>query len=602
MLSSSIHYEFLLATLLKSTLLLGVAWLVTFVMRRQSAAVRHHVWSITFAALLLLPLLELALPGWHLPVNKSFMGPDFLFRVNVTDATREQAAGGAQAAVPSLARVRALDCGAVLLLLWGAGVVVRLTQMLAGWTAMERLRRNAKPLMNPILPALAKQLEIECEVKLYETDPDNMPITYGVRRPSIFVPATASCWSPERWRFVLLHELAHVRRQDPAKQIMARLALTVYWWNPLAWFAWREFLKEQERAADDVVLGTGSCSTEYASQLLEIARSMQSSSFGWAVAMAQRSQLEGRLLAILDKGRNRSSPGRASLAALLLAGVGIITPVAALQARSDTAKTTVVQQTDGSTVEALIEQGDVARIHRKFDEAKSLYRKAASVGGGGSETATAMISLGEMEIQTKNYESAMGDFEKAEAADSKKASQASLWMAIAEQNQNRVDTADGYYQRALAAEDPNSDLAATIMELYGKLLRQEGKEDEASRVLNSARDIRKEKAAEALAVSQPSSADVRKIGGNVKAPKLMAKVEPEYTEEARLAKYDGSALLAVEVGADGTVGHIRVVRALGLGLDQKAVEAVSKWRFEPATENGQPVIVKAQIEVNFRLL
>jgi TonB family protein len=599
---SSTHYEFLFMTLLKSTLLLGVAWLVTFSMRGRSAAVRHQVWSVTFAALLLLPLLALAIPGWHLPVSKSFMAPDLLFRVNVADAAQERAVRDAQAAVLPVTQARVLNWSALLILLWGAGVFLRLTQMLAGWAAMERLRRKAKPLTNPLLPVLAKQFKIEGEVKLYETEPGNMPITYGVLRPSIFVPAAASSWSAERWRFVLLHELAHVRRRDPAMQIMAGLALSAYWWNPLAWFAWREFVKEQERAADDLVLGAGACSTEYASQLLDIARSMQSSSFGWAVAMARRSQLEGRLLAILDAGRNRKIPGSTSLAALLLAGAVIITPIAALQAHSDTAETAVVQQTGGSAVEALIEQGDVARSHRRFDEAKSFYSKAASVAGSGSEIVAAMISLGEVEIQTKNYESAMGDFEKAEAADSTKASRARLWMAIAQQSQDRFDTADGYYQKALAVEDPKSDLAATIMELYGKFLRQEGKEDEASRMLNSARDIRKEKAAEALANSQPSSADVRKIGGNVKAPKLIAKVEPEYTEEARLAKYDGSALLAVEVGTDGRVGHIRVVRALGLGLDQKAVEAVTKWRFEPATENGQPVTVKAQIEVNFRLL
>jgi protein TonB len=79
-------------------------------------------------------------------------------------------------------------------------------------------------------------------------------------------------------------------------------------------------------------------------------------------------------------------------------------------------------------------------------------------------------------------------------------------------------------------------------------------------------------------------------------------VEPEYSEEGRIAKYDGSALLSIEVGADGLVRDIKVVRGLGFGLDLKAVEAVSKWRFKPATENGQAVTVSAQVEVRFRLL
>jgi len=79
-------------------------------------------------------------------------------------------------------------------------------------------------------------------------------------------------------------------------------------------------------------------------------------------------------------------------------------------------------------------------------------------------------------------------------------------------------------------------------------------------------------------------------------------VEPEYTEEARIAKYDGTVLLSVEIVADGIVGNINVGGGLGLGLDQKAVEAVGQWRFKPGTENGQAVKVAAQIEVNFRLL
>ena len=83
---------------------------------------------------------------------------------------------------------------------------------------------------------------------------------------------------------------------------------------------------------------------------------------------------------------------------------------------------------------------------------------------------------------------------------------------------------------------------------------------------------------------------------------MVSKVEPEYTEEARIAKYDGTVLLSVEIVADGIVGNINVGGGLGLGLDQKAVEAVGQWRFKPGTENGQAVKVAAQIEVNFRLL
>jgi TonB family protein len=95
---------------------------------------------------------------------------------------------------------------------------------------------------------------------------------------------------------------------------------------------------------------------------------------------------------------------------------------------------------------------------------------------------------------------------------------------------------------------------------------------------------------------------VFKVGGGVTAPSLLYKVEPEYSEEARKAKYQGTVILYVEVSPDGRAVNPRVVRSLGLGLDEKAIEAVRKWKFRPGYKDGKPVTVAATIEVNFRLL
>jgi len=95
---------------------------------------------------------------------------------------------------------------------------------------------------------------------------------------------------------------------------------------------------------------------------------------------------------------------------------------------------------------------------------------------------------------------------------------------------------------------------------------------------------------------------VFKVGGGVTAPSLLYKVEPEYSEEARKAKYQGTVILYVEVDPSGHAVNPRVVRSLGLGLDEKAIDAVRKWKFKPGYKDGHPVTVAAQIEVNFRLL
>lgn len=93
-----------------------------------------------------------------------------------------------------------------------------------------------------------------------------------------------------------------------------------------------------------------------------------------------------------------------------------------------------------------------------------------------------------------------------------------------------------------------------------------------------------------------------RIGGAVSAPALLYKVEPEYSEEARKAKYQGVVVLKVVVDPAGSVVNPQIVRSLGLGLDEKAIEAVRKWRFRPGYKDGKPVSVIAEIEVSFRLL
>lgn len=95
---------------------------------------------------------------------------------------------------------------------------------------------------------------------------------------------------------------------------------------------------------------------------------------------------------------------------------------------------------------------------------------------------------------------------------------------------------------------------------------------------------------------------VFRVGGGVTAPTLLFKVEPEYSEEARKAKFQGTVVLYVEVDEQGRPKNLKVLRTLGLGLDEKAIEAVRKWKFRPGYKDGKAVTVAATIEVNFRLL
>lgn len=94
---------------------------------------------------------------------------------------------------------------------------------------------------------------------------------------------------------------------------------------------------------------------------------------------------------------------------------------------------------------------------------------------------------------------------------------------------------------------------------------------------------------------------VFRVGGGVSAPVLVYKPEPEFSEEARKAKYQGVVTVACVVGPDGRVRDMQIVHPLGMGLDEKAMEALKTWRFEPAKKDGVPVAVKVAVEVDFHL-
>ncbi len=285
-------WPILVSAALKSTLVLGVAWMITMLLRGRSAAARHVVWTACAAALLALPLLSISIPALHLPAANGLLPADggaVTFRATSTGA----AASGMVAAtknaqgrtLPSSTPVSSpMDWRTGIVLIWAAGIVFAMLQMLAACVALWRTRRSASPsAYSTLAGGLARDLGIAESVDVLEI-PAGMPMTFGVLRPTVLVPSCAAEWSEDRRRVVLLHELAHVRRGDAATHLLARTALAFNWWNPLAWSAWRAFLRERERAADDLVLTAGATAVDYASHLLEIARTMQTQSSTAAAA------------------------------------------------------------------------------------------------------------------------------------------------------------------------------------------------------------------------------------------------------------------------------------------------------------------------------
>jgi TonB family protein len=635
-------FAILVGVALKSTIVLGAAWVAAFALRSRSAAVRHLVWTAAAAALLALPLLSISLPSLSVPVASE---TSVLFRTTAmarSEAPVSQPLPQVPAA-PSHSIPRRLHWRFSIILLWAAGSLLAFVQMLLALARMRRVRRSALPsAYSHTIAELAQAVGIHHSVDVLDAPSGAMPMTFGILRPAVFLPRDASDWSDERRRVVLLHELAHVRRGDVPLQLMARLALILHWWNPLAWTAWRAFLAERERAADDLVLRTDTCASDYARHLLEIARVMQSGpALGWAaVAMARRSQLEGRLLAILDSRTNRKPAGRSSALAAALVPIALIAPLAAIRAQGplssaipadvDATIRAAVAQKNSEMVEkpaaafevlrqydasrrlldsaaaiheqvsgarsedygrALLKLGDLERKRYRASEAESFYTEAVAVLGDRAETAPALMYLGVLALGHKNSTVAMDDFRKAQTLDPSLAGQARMWTAQADERDGNATDAEAMYRSALAVENPTSNDHTNTTLLFGRFLENHGRADEAKALGNPLPDV----------PTPPPGPNVFRVKDGATPPKVLTKIDPIYPVEAKTAGYSATVRVQMEVGTDGTPHNIHVARSAGLGLDDSAAAAISQWRFVPGTKDGAPASVLASIEVNFHL-
>jgi TonB family protein len=248
-----------------------------------------------------------------------------------------------------------------------------------------------------------------------------------------------------------------------------------------------------------------------------------------------------------------------------------------------------------------MQQGDEARENGRNETAKAVYSKLLAASGNGTEAAAALLRRGTVELAMKDIPAAIADFEQAQADDFGKAAEARMWLAIAQQRQHNLREARTLYESSLAVTDPHSPAAATTMELYAQMLEADSDQLEAGKLRQQASEIRTAQTAQAAAKPQ-TFPPVYRAGGDTSSPVLISKVEPEYTAEARIAGYSGTSLLSVLVGADGMIRDVQVRRSQGFGLDEKAIEAVLQWKFKPGIREGQAVVVRATIEINFHTL
>ena len=341
---------------LKGALLVVIAAIAAYLLRNRSAASRHAVWSAAVIGHLMIPALVLILPAWRLPVLPAaewMQSSPAIPTIHVNPATDTrgiQASGSSVTLVPSPAsrapnasgpgtgivgRITAsqsspprsletprapLSAIQTIAALWLAGSLIVLLRLAVGtWQVGQLAREGARVedgVWLSLVQRLANRLGVARPLILLRGERLAVPVTWGIVYPAVLLPQDADTWSEERRRFVLVHEMAHVKRFDALTQLLAQLSLAVFWFDPLVWVAAHRMRVEREHACDDYVIRDGTTPSLYAGELLEMVRSIgtrrhdRAAPAFAALAMARRSEFEGRMLAILDPRLDRHTLNR----------------------------------------------------------------------------------------------------------------------------------------------------------------------------------------------------------------------------------------------------------------------------------------------------
>ena len=348
---------------IRSILLFALAAGLNLALRRSSAAFRHLIWLLAVVSCLCLPVISVTLPSWRLPVVPQMRSlteatPGFEGNLNVTqlpspnrrvDTPRQQTSqidsNHETAGLPNTGQEASINTASqaagrrsiptlwsCIGIVWGIGILVVLVPLLTGLVGIWRIAQRSQLVTDGSLAALVselvQQLGIKRRVTLLQSEAE-MPLTWVSFGPKWLIPADAENWSTDQQRAVLLHELAHVQRWDWLTQTIAHISCAIYWFNPLIWVADRCMRLERDRACDDHVLTSGCRATDYASHLLEIARTSCPSVFAAraAVAMAQPSWIEKRLRVILATDRNRRPVTKVAVTVSVLAVACFVLPI-----------------------------------------------------------------------------------------------------------------------------------------------------------------------------------------------------------------------------------------------------------------------------------
>jgi beta-lactamase regulating signal transducer with metallopeptidase domain/peroxiredoxin len=366
--------EIQLSLFIKGTILVLVSWTITSLWRRSSSATKHIIWVIIVISLLILPVLSFLLPKHEIALLTSISDKSLHIIKDITvsnsDFPNSQVTEfqvGHSENSPSLngfdpdsqnkkvenepEELEAQEIGIKIfskisniwnapntkiwiLLSWLFGILFFGIRYIIGHLTVSRLTKKSRMITNQQLITLAdkcsRKLKLKNKIMLCQCENIRIPLIKGWRNPKIYLPSGVDCWSKDKQKVILLHELAHIKRYDYLINIISNIVTSIYWFNPCIWLTAHKIYTESEKACDDLVLSNGIKSMDYAKHLVDFAQTIIFTKRGPLVrtAVLHKSFMEGRLISILNHNLTRRLISLPKLVILVVISLFIVTSIA----------------------------------------------------------------------------------------------------------------------------------------------------------------------------------------------------------------------------------------------------------------------------------
>ncbi len=549
--STTLIWSNIIAYALQIGLVVAAGALTSAALRLKEPRVRLIFWQSVLATCLLLPFVR----GWRQEVVKDLTQP-------ASTITAITVARGAR-----VVHRRGIPLqGAPVLWLLGAGTALRLGWLGLGLIRLARHRRRGVPLA---ISRHEQAIYNPSQADLLLVEDIAGPVTFGWRHPVVLLPTEFPALAPEMREAILCHELQHVERHDWACTVAEEVVRAALWFHPAVWLVIGEIQLAREQTVDQNVVGMTQSRGAYVDALLAMAgtpTALGAPDLTPAPMFLRRRHLRRRLMDVLQEaGMTTRSTTRLALQGGLAAAAMCAVCWFATGAFQLAAAPQVVQDAPG--ISLTVNGGILAyrspltwpvdAFEHGVEGTVTLQVRVAADGG----VIDAAVLSGPDELRHDVLQSVLswrfGPNGPAVRA-------VGVTFARPARGAMRVSTPSaGVTDRLQPAPRPISRIPAS---------------------------------------PAPRDTAIYSVGNGVLPPTLVFKVDADYSTEARKAKYNGTVHLSAVVNTSGRAEDIKVVRSVGMGLDEKAIESVSQWLFTPGTLDGRPVNTRAVLEVNFRLL